>query len=145
MPTSRRAKKRSGKVHISQAVIDAYRACDVKGLYSALGIGPWSPVPLPTSVTALGCDVDDTEHPKIARIHRELLDLVGPPDEDALRREYAENLADDERYLAYLKTGDRRRTVFPKRAEEEYAEEISGWEKRVAWRRELLEGLPCQP
>ena len=76
-------------------------------------------------------------------IHRELIELAGPPDTEALRAAYRENLQQDENFLAYLKSGEPKRTIFPTRPDEKYAEEIADWEKRVAWRRELLEALPC--
>ena len=145
MTTRRTAKRRSGRRHINEAAINAWRACDYKGLHNALGLTPWQQSPLPETITALGVDPDnasttgaelwDSSWSQAVELQKQLYKLAGPPDRDAVRKHYEKNLADAESYLNYCLNERRPRSTEWDKQDTARAEET------VKWRRQLLEEL----
>jgi hypothetical protein len=142
MPTRRTPNRRGTKRRITPQAIAAWKACDFHGLHDALGLAPFEQSPLPEEVTALGVSEDSgprSDSPadpwafswqQAIELQRELYEVAGPPDAEALRRAYTKNLADDEEMLAYYRNDVR--------DEADRRQNIRDWEERVAWRRALI-------
>jgi hypothetical protein len=91
MPTKRTPLKRSHR-RITQAAIEAWKACDYSGLHQALGLRPWEMSPLPEELTPLGCSAEPPTLNKnrlgdmwcaswhqAKELQRELMAIAGPP------------------------------------------------------------------
>jgi hypothetical protein len=114
MPTRRTPTRRKVRRRINAQAIEAWKRCDYQGLHLALGVAPWEQSPLPEEVTALGvsehggpartdnrAELWDASWQQAIEFQRQLYEVAGPPDIEALRREYTKSLEDAREMVAW--------------------------------------------
>src|SRR5262245_22908017 len=97
MPTARRPLRHTSRQHINAAVINAWKRCDYHAMHEALGLAPFHRSPLPADACWLGVSQGETYNdpdmldrwgPQAQELQKQLMELYGPPDADALRQRY---------------------------------------------------------